>query len=146
MYNLDIANLDNFYVGEQGWLVHNQNGFQPIDYTYEMAQNKQLYIDAITERYGFNLRGIQILYDSSLDPINELGLTKKIDGGLIVRVGPGSFNTSDNLLREANVAETIAHELRHARNYLKGLNIYDELDAIASGESLRNYILRKGCM
>ncbi len=23
MYNLDIANLDNFYVGEQGWLVHN---------------------------------------------------------------------------------------------------------------------------
>jgi hypothetical protein len=25
MYNLDIANLDNFYVGEQGWLVHNGN-------------------------------------------------------------------------------------------------------------------------
>ena len=26
MYNLDVANLDNFYVGEQGWLVHNQDG------------------------------------------------------------------------------------------------------------------------
>ena len=25
MYNLDVANLDNFYVGEQGWLVHNTN-------------------------------------------------------------------------------------------------------------------------
>jgi Pretoxin HINT domain len=25
MYNLDVANLDNFYVGEQGWLVHNGN-------------------------------------------------------------------------------------------------------------------------
>jgi hypothetical protein len=23
MYNLDVATLDNFYVGEQGWLVHN---------------------------------------------------------------------------------------------------------------------------
>ncbi len=26
MYNLDVSTLDNFYVGEQGWLVHNQNG------------------------------------------------------------------------------------------------------------------------
>jgi Pretoxin HINT domain len=26
MYNLDVAILDNFYVGEQGWLVHNNDG------------------------------------------------------------------------------------------------------------------------
>ncbi len=30
MYNLDVANLDNLYVGEQGWLVHNEGGTQGI--------------------------------------------------------------------------------------------------------------------
>jgi HNH/Endo VII superfamily toxin with a SHH signature len=32
MYNLDVANLDNFYVGEQGWLVHNGDPFEIVRY------------------------------------------------------------------------------------------------------------------
>ena len=46
MYNLDVATLDNFYVGEQGWLVHNTvvrcpnggvdivNGRRPVNYEF----------------------------------------------------------------------------------------------------------------
>jgi hypothetical protein len=108
-----------------------------------MAYDRQLYVNAVASRYGFDQRGIQILYDPTLDPLIESGLTRQVEGGRIIRIGPGAFDTSDNLLREATVADTIAHEMVHAENYLKGLSIVDENDAVNAGIAMRNFILSR---
>ncbi|MFD9733276.1 RHS repeat-associated core domain-containing protein [Umezawaea sp. NPDC059074] len=85
--------------------------------TYEVSPgyDPQAYVEAIAQRYGINLRGsgqrIEVLYDPKLP---SLGLTKGTDGGLIVRVGPNALAGGD-----AEVANTIAHELTHARYYLR---------------------------
>ncbi|GEM49477.1 hypothetical protein [Deinococcus cellulosilyticus] len=125
--------------------MHN-GGNKKTPLPYEYGTDRQEYVEQVAKKFGINLKGsgqkIQVIYDDTIDFTQE-GLTKAKEGGLIIRVGPGSFKTSNPADLEANVANTIAHELRHARNYLKGLKIDDELDALASGEKLEAYI--KGC-
>ena len=43
-----------------------------------------------------------------------LGVTRAAEGGRVIRIGP------DALVDEATAANTIAHELSHARDYLRG--------------------------
>jgi hypothetical protein len=54
----------------------------------------------------------------------------------IIELGPKAF------FSEAELANTIAHELNHARSYLKGGSAPEET-AYASGNTLEDYIRGK---
>ena len=116
------------------------SSFDPIPYD---PYDRGAYIKAVIEKYGINTRATKFIYDASLDPANALGLTKELEKGKISRIGPGAFLVgTTELEREATVANTVAHELVHARNYLRGLRgIVDEPQAILSGEMLETYII-----
>ena len=91
------------------------SGRSNAPYETSPGYDPQAYVEAIARHYGINLRGsgqrISVLYDHDLAPA---GLTKGDDNGLIIRVGPGALRGGD-----ADVANTIAHELSHARYYLR---------------------------
>jgi hypothetical protein len=89
----------------------------PMERTYEHALSPQLYLEDLSGHYGINLRGsgqpVSLLFDESL-PAGQLGVTRAAEGGRVIRIGP------DALVDEATAANTIAHELSHARDYLRG--------------------------
>ena len=154
MFNLTVDEAHTFYVGQEGWLVHNASGpIIPIPYGY--GTDRQLYIEQVAKRYGINLKGsgvsIQLIYDDSINKNAASALTRSAEGGRIIRIGPGAFDTSNSTLREAIVAENIAHELVHAREYLTGVSTIGpsgENRALAQGETLRTYVELKlsGCL
>lgn len=88
-----------------------------IERTLEHALNPQSYIDDIVSKYSINLRGsgtkIDAIYDSSL-PVGQFGVTRASEGGKVIRIG------RDALTDEATTANTLAHELSHGRDYLRG--------------------------
>ena len=45
MFNLDVAELDNYYVGEYGWLVHNQ--VPDINYHHIFPQEFKNFFDPL---------------------------------------------------------------------------------------------------
>jgi hypothetical protein len=65
MYNLDVANLDNFFVGEQGWLLHNAD-------------------PCLLPAHLYNAGG-----DAGMRALKELELDKWLQNGL--KVGDESF-------------------------------------------------------
>lgn len=70
-----------------------------------------------------NLQGKKILYDPSIPP-GQYGKTAKLNP-MLIRLGNEAFSD------ERSLASTIAHELRHARDYTsKGWS--SERDAIAT--------------
>ena len=89
----------------------------PMERTYDHALSPQLYLEDLTQYYGINLRGagqaINLLYDETLPP-GQLGFTRAAEGGQVIRIGP------DALADDATAANTIAHELSHARDYING--------------------------
>ena len=106
--------------------------------------NKEAYLQAIAKKYGINLRGsgitIRIVYDPTMRR-GTLGLTLADEGGNIIRIGP------DALFDEATAANTIAHELSHARDYLRGFHKLHGDDAslgdgtlYGAGNALEDYI------
>lgn len=85
-------------------------------------------------KYRINLRGIKIVFDSSLKP-GQYGLTKASEGGRVIRVGLDAFGN------DATAANTIAHELNHARDLIKnGHFTGTEEAAHAAGDALQDYI------
>lgn len=102
---------------------------------YEMALNPMHYANAISQKYGINLKGsgkkIEIVYDPNLAP-GTSGKTTKANP-YVIRLGPSAFYS------EIELANTIAHELNHARDYIRG-GIADEDPAYESGDALENYI------
>jgi hypothetical protein len=112
----------------------------------EYALNKESYLYAIAEKYGINLRGsgqeIRIVYDESMGyGTGRLGRTLAEEGGKVIRIGP------DALVDEATAANTIAHELSHARDYLRGMHKPHGDDTslgdgtpYGSGNALEDYI------
>jgi hypothetical protein len=90
---------------------------KPLERTYEHALSPQLYTEDVARHYGINLRGsgqgITLLYDETLE-VGKLGVTYASEGGRVIRIGP------DALIDQATTANTIAHELSHARDYLRG--------------------------
>lgn len=132
-------NADEFY-------MHGQP-VPPMERTLDHALNSEQYLYDVAQRHGINLRGsgqpIQIVYDESLDMgSGKLGRTIESEGGRLIRIGPGA------LTDEATAANTIAHELSHARDYLRGdihkphgdnLSLADDT-AYGSGNALEDYI------
>ena len=109
---------------------------KPIEKTIDMMLDKETYANAVADKYGINLKGsgqkITIKYDSSLVS-GQYGRTLKSEPN-VIRVGGDAF------MSEEELAVTIAHELNHARSWLKGGDAPEET-AYAIQEALRDFIL-----
>lgn len=118
-------------------LIRNRIG-QPVaktEKTYEMALDPETYANSIAQKYGINLKGsgqvIEIKYNPDL-PTGIFGRTKAANPK-VIEIG------NDALMDETELANTIAHELNHARDFLRG-GIAPEETAYASGNALSDYI------
>jgi RHS repeat-associated protein len=100
----------------------------PLGRTYE---GYDTYLTDVANHYGINLRGVQPVFDYSLSP-GVKGLTRASEGGWTIRINPGFAN-------EPDLANTLAHELSHARDFQKGLPS-PEAPAYASGNALEEWI------
>ena len=107
----------------------------PTERDYEMALNPAHYARVISGKYGINLKGsgktISIVFNPSLPPGNP-GKTRK-SNPYVIELGPSAFYS------ETELSNTIAHELNHARNYIRGGNA-PEKPAYNSGDALEDYI------
>ena len=112
------------------------NAVEPIDKTYEMALNPDLYANEVANKYGINLRGsgqkISILYNPNLA---SSGRTSEINPN-VIEVGTNAFFSEEEL------ANTIAHEVNHARSFLKGGKApeWGQGGAYLAGNALAEYI------
>ncbi|MEV0991746.1 RHS repeat-associated core domain-containing protein [Streptomyces sp. NPDC049949] len=87
-----------------------------VERTLDNSLDKTTYLKDVAKKNGINLRGsghdISVIYDPDLGP-GLLGVTRASEGGRVIRVGP------DGIYDDATAANTIAHELSHARYYSK---------------------------
>ena len=101
-----------------------------------MALSKEYYVEKICEKYNIHLKSgkteIKILINPDLVPAGRVVKSRPN----IIELGPKAF------ISETELANTIAHELNHARSYLKGGRA-PEKTAYASGDSLEDYIRGK---
>ena len=111
----------------------------PIEKTLDHYLNPEGYAYEVAEKYGINLRGsgekIIIKYNSELV---SAGKSRKATP-TIIELGPQAF------VSEEELANTIAHELNHARDWLKGGNAPDwptgmHPGAYSAGDALAEYI------
>lgn len=102
----------------------------------EMALNKNYYVETICQKYNVHLKSgnksIQIVINPNL--ISSGRVVKSRPN--IIELGPRAF------VSEKELANTIAHELNHARSFLKGGNA-PEKTAYTSGDTLEEYIRGK---
>ena len=103
--------------------------------TLDMMLNKSFHAYAIAVKYRIHLRGsgkqIEVAFDPNL-PLGVAGKTSAKNPFKIV-LGPAAF------ISEEELANTIAHELNHARSFIKGGSA-PENTAYLAGDSLASYI------
>ncbi len=91
--------------------------------------------NVIAKKYGINLRGsgqnITIKYNPNIRP-GIYGRTLGVNP-YVIEIGP------DALMSETELANTIAHELNHARDFIKGGHA-TEPPAYSAGNALSDYI------
>src|SRR5207249_9681691 len=91
------------------------------------------YIREVADKYGFNFRGsgkeIEVKFNQSLA---SAGKSRELTPG-IIELGPKA------LVSEEELARTLAHELNHARSWLKGGRAL-EAAAYAAEEALSEYM------
>ncbi|WP_347728008.1 RHS repeat-associated core domain-containing protein [Streptomyces sp. CAU 1734] len=118
-----------------------------VERTLDNSLDKDTYLRDVAEKYGINLRGsgrdISVVYDPDLPQGNE-GVTRAVEGGLVIRVGPSG------VVDDVTAANTIAHELSHARYYLRNGTFEGEIHGTAdsmadgtpygSGNALQDWI------
>ena len=108
----------------------------PSEKTLEMALNPELYANEVAKKYGINLRGsgqdIVIEFNPQL---TSLGRTRASNPN-VIEIGPSAF------VSESELANTIAHELNHARSFLAGGNApeWGSNGAYLAGDALADYI------
>ena len=109
---------------------------EPTPITYEMALNKKLHAETITNKYGMNLkvngRPVEISIDK--DAVNPGKVTK--ENPYVITLGPSAFDSEEEL------AVTIAHELNHCRSFARGGDAPEAM-AYDAEERLRQYIRGK---
>ena len=108
----------------------------PTPKDLSMALSKDYYVQKICEKYNIHLKSgktkIIITVNPDLVPAGRVVKSRPN----IIELGPKAF------ISESELANTIAHELNHARSYLKGGNA-PEKTAYASGDTLEDYIRGK---
>ena len=108
----------------------------PTEKNLEMALNKDYYVKAICEKYNIHLKSGKTEIKIVINPdLAQPGKVVKSSPN-IIQLGPSAF------INETELANTIAHELNHARSFLKG-GIAPENTAYASGDTLEEYIRGK---
>lgn len=101
-----------------------------------MALNPETYAYAIADKYGINLKGSGQKITIKFNPEISRGIY-----GRTVKTNPNVIEIgSDALMSEMELANTIAHELNHARDFLRGGKA-EEAPAYAAGNALADYIL-----
>lgn len=95
-------------------------------------ENHGTYLTNVADHYGINLRGVTPIWDYSLR-MGQKGLTRPEDGGWIIRIHSGMVRD------EADLANTLAHELHHARDFQKGRPTL-EPPAYGAGDALEEWI------
>jgi hypothetical protein len=148
MYDLTVADIHTYYVvaADTPVLVHNCGGGGAaeraaegrtqggVERTFENSLDKTTYLNDVASKNGINLRGsgqrISLIYDESL-PVGQLGVTRASEGGGVIRV------ERDGTYDDATAANTIAHELSHARYYLRNGTfdgeVHGGVDSVADG-------------
>ncbi|MCC8251600.1 hypothetical protein [Saccharothrix luteola] len=92
---------------------------RPFERTYELSPHTapEAYLRAVAKSYRINLRGggqdIAVMFDPMVKP-GAYGRTLEAEEGKVIRVGPYALSGGD-----AAVANTIAHELKHARYLIR---------------------------
>lgn len=108
----------------------------PTPKDFAMALNKDYYVQKICEKYNIHLKSgkneIIIAINPDLVPAGRVVKSRPN----IIELGPKAF------ISESELANTIAHELNHARSYLKGGNAPEKI-AYISGDTLEDYIRGK---
>lgn len=108
----------------------------PTPKTLEMALNPGFYVKTICDKYNIHLKSgkieIKIEFNPNLSPAGRVVKSR----ANVIELGPKAF------INETELANTIAHELNHARSYLKGGRA-PETTAYASGNTLEKYIRGK---
>ena len=108
----------------------------PTEKNLEMALSKDFYVETIRKKYNIHLKGGKQAIKIVINPnLVSAGRVVK-DRPNIIELGPKAF------VSEKELANTIAHELNHARSFLKGGNA-PEKTAYASGDTLEAYIRGK---
>lgn len=101
----------------------------------DMALNPTYYANVIASKYGINLKGsgytISVIFNPKLS-IGIFGRTSATNP-YVIEIGSAA------LMNERELANTIAHELNHARSFIEGGNA-PERNAYKSGHALDEYI------
>ncbi|MBN1209562.1 MAG: VCBS repeat-containing protein [Myxococcaceae bacterium] len=105
----------------------------PMEKTLDMALDPEVYAQAVVKRYGINLRGSGKAITLKFNPALVSAGKSRQSVPTIIEFGPSS------LASEVELANTIAHELNHARSWLKGGNA-PESTAYAAGDALGEFI------
>jgi len=117
----------------------------PLERTYDRMLDPLSFAYEVATRYRVHLRGskgsVVILLDERLRGTSIAGRTKESEGGFVIRINP------DMLENEGSLANTIAHELSHARDYQKGIEkphgdseSVNDGSVYGSGNALEEYI------
>ena len=120
-----------------GWQTRNRlgNKIEATEKTLEMMLNKTFHANTVAEKYHIHLKSsgkkVEIVFDANL-PLGVAGKTSS-KNPLQIIVGPAAF------VSEEELANTIAHELNHARSFIKGGNA-PEKTAYLAGNALASYI------
>ena len=108
----------------------------PTEKDLHMALNPNHYSKVITTKYNIHLRGSKTQIRIEFNPeLKSSGRVRKAYPA-VIELGPLAFSS------ERELANTIAHELNHARSYLKG-GTAPERTAYASGNKLEEYMKGK---
>ena len=105
----------------------------PTEKDLHMALDPQYYANIIAKKYNIHLKGAKTKISIIFRPdLYSAGRVRE-KAPNIIELGPLAF------ISEGELANTIAHELNHARSFLKGGRA-PEKTAYASGDKFEEYI------
>jgi RHS repeat-associated protein len=105
----------------------------PIEKSLDIALEPQLYIDAVVEKYRINLRGSGQKIRAVFNPDLVAAGRSRAATPNVIEIGPAALRS------ESELANTIAHELNHARSWLRG-GMAPENTAYPAGNALSEFI------
>ena len=101
-----------------------------------LGLSKEYYVEKICEKYNIHLKSGKTKIKIYINP-------DLVQAGRVIKSRPNIIELGlKAFISEAELANTIAHELNHARSYSKGGSA-PEKTAYASGDALVDYIRGK---
>ena len=118
------GNQDRFRIGRP---------VKAIEKNFRMVLDPEYYIDVIAKKYNIHLKGSGKMVKVVFNPdLRSSGRVRRAAPN-VIEIGPLA------LLNETELANTIAHELNHARSFIKGGNA-PERKAYFAGNRLEEYL------